>query len=125
MTTHDDSDVEPNIKSSISAAIYAPGTAISKAPKHRTAARSNAFNPIFDERAVLSFDCSPDLLNLAFLELRVHGDKSRIDGIIGRACLPVGAILPGYRTIRLVDHLGVPLLHSTIFVRFSKVVLDV
>ena len=114
-----DTSAEPDIRPSVSAAVYAPNAPISKAPSHRTATVSNSFNPLFDETAALAFYCSPDLLDMAFLEVRVHGDRSRIDGIIGRACLPVGALLPGYRTVPLYDHLGVPLLHSTVFVRIA------
>jgi hypothetical protein len=107
-----------SVRPSVSVAIYPPDDGASTRPAARQqthAVRGNSFSPVFDAAFSLAFACAPEHLELAFIEFRVH-DALRGDAVLGRFCSSVAALLPGYRHLPLVDHVGSELLHSSLFV---------
>jgi len=111
---------DPKFRPHVSVQVFPPGIVISSAPKTKTRSiKGNAFSPIFDHDDSVIFHCSPDLLDLCFVEFAVHGTKERSDGVIGRCCIAVGSLLPGYRHLPLYDHFGTLLLFSSLFINSS------
>ncbi|KAI7938755.1 hypothetical protein MJO28_014334 [Puccinia striiformis f. sp. tritici] len=105
-----------------------PSSSCSSLPqstKRRTkVVKGNGFNPVYHEEYKIEFEAPGEMLDLCFLRLLVldagcgggNGGKEE-EGLIGKVCVCLGALQPGYRHLPLHDDLGQQLLFASIFIK--------
>ncbi|KAI9616544.1 hypothetical protein H4Q26_010940 [Puccinia striiformis f. sp. tritici PST-130] len=105
-----------------------PSSSCSSLPqstKRRTkVVKGNGFNPIYHEEYKIEFEAPGEMLDLCFLRLLVldagcgggNGGKEE-EGLIGKVCVCLGALQPGFRHLPLHDDLGQQLLFASIFIK--------
>lgn len=105
-----------------------PSSSCSSPPqstKRRTRiVKGNGFNPIYHEEYKILFQTPGEMLDLCFLRLLVidsgygggNGAKEE-DGLVGKVCVCLGALQPGYRHLPLHNDSGQQLLFASIFIK--------
>jgi len=105
-----------------------PSSSCSSPPqstKRRTRiVKGNGFNPIYHEEYKIIFQTPGEMLDLCFLRLLVidsgygggNGAKEE-DGLVGKVCVCLGALQPGYRHLPLHNDSGQQLLFASIFIK--------
>lgn len=82
--------------------------------------KGNTYNPLWNEDHSLTFSCTPELLDLAFLEMELRHEPALGDDIcIAQWCGALGTIEQGYRYIPLSDAQMSEYLFSTLFVSIA------
>ncbi|PLW37449.1 hypothetical protein PCASD_10657 [Puccinia coronata f. sp. avenae] len=105
-----------------------PSSSCSSPPqstKRRTkVVKGNGFNPIYHEEYKIQFQTPGEMLDICFLRLVVidsrHGGGNGAkeeDGLVGKVCVCLGALQPGYRHLPLHDDSGQQLLFACIFIK--------
>ncbi|KAF9044937.1 hypothetical protein BJ165DRAFT_1611178 [Panaeolus papilionaceus] len=90
--------------------------------KHTGVVKRNGFNPVWEEKLRLTFDCVGDMLDLAFVRFAVKqedGAKHETDEGLAVYCAPVGCLGMGYRHLPLHDSQLSQYLYSTLFVKIN------
>ncbi|KAF9050567.1 PLC-like phosphodiesterase [Panaeolus papilionaceus] len=90
--------------------------------KHTGVVKRNGFNPVWEEKLRLTFDCVGDMLDLAFVRFAVKqedGAKHETDEGLAVYCAPVGCLGMGYRHLPLNDSQLSQYLYSTLFVKIN------
>ncbi|EFP87188.2 Phospholipase C [Puccinia graminis f. sp. tritici] len=95
--------------------------------KRRTkVVKGNGFNPVYHEEFKIQFQTPGEMVDLCFLRLLVidagqgsgNGAKEE-DGLVGKVCVCLGGLQPGYRHLPLHDDSGQQLLFASIFINSS------
>ena len=123
----------------IEVAIFTAGTQTSEQAKFRTRiVYGNGFNPVFDSQFRITFSVPPDMLDLAFLRLKVIVKYGGEEISLGKYTVSLPVLMPGkrvllrsiffsrliayfmhfvgYRHVPLYDHLGQQYLFSSLFI---------
>lgn len=86
------------------------------------AVKNNGFNPVWDKKLELPFECVGDMMDLIFVEFTVVDDGEN-EGGVAKYCVPLGRLGRGYRHLPLHDEQLSQFLFSTLFVKVDTVEL--
>ncbi|WAQ93092.1 hypothetical protein PtA15_18A149 [Puccinia triticina] len=124
----DNAGIDPSVEVQVISPV--PSSSCSSPPqstKRRTrVVKGNGFNPVYHEEFKIQFQTPGEMLDLCFLRLLVidagyGGGNSGKDeeGLVGKVCVCLGALQPGYRHLPLHDDSGQQLLFASIFIKTS------
>ena len=57
--------------------------------------KNNGFNPVWEEKVSLQFDCVADLLDLIFVRFAIKDERGTDDEPLAVYCIPLGSIQQG------------------------------
>ncbi|TFK21219.1 1-phosphatidylinositol-4,5-bisphosphate phosphodiesterase 1 [Coprinopsis marcescibilis] len=83
--------------------------------------KDNGFNPLWNEKLSIPFDCVGDMKELIFVKFAVRqsGEDDEDDEPLAIYCIPLGSLNQGYRHLPLHDSQMNQHLFSTLFVNIS------
>jgi phosphatidylinositol phospholipase C delta len=81
--------------------------------------KDNGFNPVWQERLCLPFECVGDMMDLVFVRFAVK--QEGLDEPLGVYCASLGSLQRGYRHLPLHDLRMSQFLFSTLFVKIDVV----
>ncbi|KLO18924.1 PLC-like phosphodiesterase [Schizopora paradoxa] len=81
--------------------------------------KRNGFNPLWNEKLQLPFDCVGEMLDLVFVRFVVKDEKMGEDDPLAVYCVSIGSLLQGYRHLPLHDTQLSQYLFSTLFVHIG------
>ncbi|KAF9226969.1 PLC-like phosphodiesterase [Gyrodon lividus] len=99
--------------SSSSGASHRPAT------MRTSAVKNNGFNPVWQERLRLPFECVGNMKDLIFVRFTVQRDGEHDDEPVAVYCVSLGSLAMGYRHLPLHDSQLSQYLFSTLFVKCS------
>ncbi|KIY73921.1 PLC-like phosphodiesterase [Cylindrobasidium torrendii FP15055 ss-10] len=82
------------------------------------AIKNNGFNPVWNDKLVIPFDCVGDMFELMFVEFSVR-DDGEDEGTVAKYCIPLVTMGRGYRHLPLHDEQLSQFLFSTLFVKME------
>ncbi|KAF8877456.1 PLC-like phosphodiesterase [Gymnopilus junonius] len=81
--------------------------------------RKNGWNPVWEEKLTILFDCVGDMMDLIFVRFVVKQDDKGADEPLAMYCAPLGSLQHGYRHLPLHDSQLSQYLFSTLFVKIN------
>ncbi|KAF9531255.1 hypothetical protein CPB83DRAFT_849645 [Crepidotus variabilis] len=91
-----------------------------RAPSARTSVvKKNGFNPVWEDKLSIPFDCVGDMFDLIFVKFAVKQEDKETDEPLAVYCASLGSLQQGYRHIPLHDSQLSQYLYSTLFVKIN------
>lgn len=81
--------------------------------------KNNGFNPVWEERLRIPFDCFGEMRDLIFVKFAVRQSGQEDDEPLAVFCAPLSSLQQGYRHLPLHDTQMSQFLFSTLFVRLG------
>jgi phosphatidylinositol phospholipase C delta len=81
--------------------------------------KNNGFNPVWEEKISLPFDCVGNMKDMIFVRFTVKAEKMDNTKSIAVYCVSLGSLEQGYRHLPLHDQQMSQFLFSTLFVHIS------
>jgi len=96
-----------------------PGAKTMLVSYRTSSVKNNGFNPVWEERLNIPFECVADMLDLIFVRFTIKDDNLAEDDSIAVYCVPLGCLQEGYRHLPLHDAQLSQYLFSTLFVKIG------
>ncbi|KAG7447803.1 PLC-like phosphodiesterase [Guyanagaster necrorhizus] len=115
--------VDPYVEVSVHVPDWTMPTLEQRRPPRTNMVKNNGFNPVWEERLSIPFECVGDMKELVFVRFAVKQGGQEDGEPLAVFCASLGSLQLGYRHLPLHDAQMSQYLFSTLFVRIG--VLDV